>query len=151
MFFSIMRRYNKVFSNTRLFQKLLVSIMKRIISSICGEVSLWWQCSGCREVCKETFQRIIEEIPIMMFSNCSWFKSLNLLKTLLFQWLWGDLTINATNFSPRCSIASCVQVFLLAICAPVNVLYRSTRMCFLRCFRRVVCAPFYKVATTLCH
>lgn len=35
--------------------------------------------------------------------------------------------------------------FLMALFTPVNVLYRSSRMSFLRCTRRVVCAPFFKV------
>jgi len=36
-------------------------------------------------------------------------------------------------------------VFLLALCTPLNILYRSSRMFFLRCLQHVIFAPFYKV------
>jgi hypothetical protein len=44
-----------------------------------------------------------------------------------------------------------VQVFLVALCTPVNILYRSSRIFFLRCIQRVIFAPFYKVPTTYYH
>ncbi|KAG0563848.1 hypothetical protein KC19_8G064200 [Ceratodon purpureus] len=36
-------------------------------------------------------------------------------------------------------------LFLAALFNPMNILYRPTRMVFLRCMLRVICAPFYKV------
>ncbi|CAN5951468.1 unnamed protein product [Sphagnum jensenii] len=37
-------------------------------------------------------------------------------------------------------------VFLVMLLIPANILYKSSRYFFLRCFRRIVFAPFYKVA-----
>ncbi|CAM6021947.1 unnamed protein product [Sphagnum balticum] len=36
-------------------------------------------------------------------------------------------------------------VFLVMLLIPVNIFYKSSRYFFLRCFRRIVFAPFYKV------
>ncbi|CAK9228659.1 unnamed protein product [Sphagnum troendelagicum] len=36
-------------------------------------------------------------------------------------------------------------VFLVMLLIPANILYKSSRYFFLRCFRRIVFAPFYKV------
>jgi hypothetical protein len=43
------------------------------------------------------------------------------------------------------------QLFLFALCTPMNMLYRSSRIVFLRSLQRVFCAPFYKVGPTLNH
>nr|GLL44163.1 phosphate transporter PHO1-like [Ipomoea trifida] len=35
--------------------------------------------------------------------------------------------------------------FLVLVACPLNILYRSTRFCFLRVMRNIVCSPLYKV------
>ncbi|XP_073287979.1 phosphate transporter PHO1-like [Primulina huaijiensis] len=36
-------------------------------------------------------------------------------------------------------------LFILLLVCPFNIFYRSTRFCFLRVIRNIVCSPFYKV------
>ncbi|CAK9274625.1 unnamed protein product [Sphagnum jensenii] len=40
---------------------------------------------------------------------------------------------------------SITLVFLVMLLIPVNIFYKSSRYFFLRCFRRIIFAPFYKV------
>ncbi|CAM6047743.1 unnamed protein product [Sphagnum compactum] len=40
---------------------------------------------------------------------------------------------------------SITLVFLVMLLIPVNIFYKSSRYFFLRCFRRIIVAPFYKV------
>ncbi|XP_019180710.1 PREDICTED: phosphate transporter PHO1 [Ipomoea nil] len=38
-----------------------------------------------------------------------------------------------------------ILCFLVLLICPLNILYRPTRVCFLRVIRNIVCSPFYKV------
>ncbi|CAM6021946.1 unnamed protein product [Sphagnum balticum] len=48
---------------------------------------------------------------------------------------------NASEWAPL----SITLVFLVMLLIPVNIFYKSSRYFFLRCFRRIIFAPFYKV------
>ncbi|XAR48949.1 hypothetical protein NMG60_11031944 [Bertholletia excelsa] len=58
------------------------------------------------------------------------------------------LTLLASSFSPNQADAIpgiLLLIFLAILVCPLNIFYRSTRFCFLRVMRNIVCSPFYKV------
>eukprot|EP00252_Welwitschia_mirabilis_P023799 TRINITY_DN6839_c0_g1_i3.p1 TRINITY_DN6839_c0_g1~~TRINITY_DN6839_c0_g1_i3.p1 ORF type:complete len:690 (+),score=30.47 TRINITY_DN6839_c0_g1_i3:146-2071(+) len=63
----------------------------------------------------------------------------------------AHLTLNAKGFSPT-EIDGIPGILLLAfVCilfCPLNILYRSTRFCFLKVMRNIILAPLYKVVMT---
>jgi len=53
----------------------------------------------------------------------------------------SQIGIYTSQFAPL----GVTVMFLLALCTPVNLLYKSSRVFFLCCMQRVILAPFYKV------
>ncbi len=54
------------------------------------------------------------------------------------------MLMNSYLYTWTC-ISLWIQVFLVMLLIPVNIFYKSSRYFFLRCFRRIIFAPFYKV------
>ncbi|XP_075488776.1 phosphate transporter PHO1-like [Primulina tabacum] len=58
------------------------------------------------------------------------------------------LILLSTGFSPQevdMIPGILLLLFVLLLVCPFNIFYRSTRFCFLRVVRNIVCSPFYKV------
>ncbi|XP_073027410.1 phosphate transporter PHO1-like [Primulina eburnea] len=58
------------------------------------------------------------------------------------------LILLSTGFSPHevdMIPGILLLLFVLLLVCPFNIFYRSTRFCFLRVIRNIVCSPFYKV------
>ncbi|KAM7259434.1 hypothetical protein ACFE04_015175 [Oxalis oulophora] len=66
----------------------------------------------------------------------------------LFAALVVHLMLRASGFSPShvdVIPGTIVLVFVVILICPFDFFYRSTRYCFLRVMRNIVCSPFYKV------
>jgi len=55
----------------------------------------------------------------------------------------------SNSIASDCLFFFMFQLFIAILICPFNVLYRSTRYCFLRVMRNIVFSPFYKVIH--CH
>jgi hypothetical protein len=53
-----------------------------------------------------------------------------------------------TDNRPLISTFPACQMFLLLLVCPFNIIYRSTRYCFLRVIRNIISSPLYKVLHT---
>jgi hypothetical protein len=83
----------------------------------------------------------LHDDPVMIPCQ-SWAKNLNA--------IWWRICRNRKNYAYELSCTYLnfyvwIQVFLVMLLIPANILYKSSRYFFLRCFRRIVFAPFYKV------
>nr|XP_024403762.1 phosphate transporter PHO1-like [Physcomitrium patens] len=48
-------------------------------------------------------------------------------------------------YTPEFAPMAISSLFIVSVCSPANILYRSSRMFFLCCLKRVILAPFYTV------
>ncbi|KAG0558028.1 hypothetical protein KC19_11G174000, partial [Ceratodon purpureus] len=79
-----------------------------------------------------------------IFLVCTAFTSL-LLGTMIAHIIASTRQAPTGSYTAEFAPLGITLVFLVALFTPVNILYRSSRIFFLRCMQRVIFAPFYKV------